>query len=239
MAILSVFEFWPLLLRGISVTLLLSVVAIAGGTILGLVIGVGLTSRNVVIRFILNGYSGIFRGSPLLVQLFMIYLGLAYLGFNVPVFAAAAIGFILHASAYVAEIVRGGIEAVPRGQFEASESLGLTRTQLMRRVVLPQTLRMVLPALASYNVSLIKDTSIASIVGFVDLMKEGQAVVALTGKPFETYFVIAVIYFAICFPLSRCVGYLEKRSIYSDRGPGAVKGVSRKLRTRPRLVEPR
>lgn len=206
---------WPALLKGLGFTLLLSCIAIIGGMILGILAGIGVSSKHRVIRAPFALYTGIFRGSPLLVQLFMLYLGLAYVGINVPVFAAACGGFILYAGAYIAEIVRSGIASVPRGQFEAAESLGLTRTQTMVRTILPQTLQIALPALLGFNISVVKDTSIASIIGFSDLMKEGTGVIAITSQPFETYLVIGVAYFLICFPLSRLVAKIERKSRFA------------------------
>lgn len=215
MDFVSVFQFWPLLLRGLAVTLELSAIAIVGGMIVGVLTGVGLASKNRYIRAPFLVYTAIFRGSPLLIQLFLIYFGIGYLGVNVPIFAAAGIGMVLYAGSYIGEIVRSGIEAVPAGQLEAAHSLGLTQFHSMARIVLPQTLQLVLPALIGFNVSLIKDSSIASIIGFVDLIREGQGIIALTNRPFETYLTVGLVYFCICFPISRIVNRIERKNRFS------------------------
>ncbi|MCU1527868.1 MAG: amino acid transporter permease [Frondihabitans sp.] len=211
MSFLTVFSFWPLLLSGFLTTLLLSAVAIVGGGIVGAVVGVAVTDAPRWVRWILTLYIGLFRGTPLLIQLFLIYLGLPYVGINLDVFAAAAIGFTLYGGAYVAEIVRSGLEAVPAGQREAAASNGLTYLQTLRHVVAPQSLRTATAPLLSFFLSVIKDTSIASIIGYVDIIQQGQAVIAITNQPFQAYVVVAAAYFAVCFPISLIVGRFEKR----------------------------
>lgn len=208
---LNVLQYWQLLLSGFGITLVLSAIAIIGGMLLGIFAGVGLVSHNPVIHSITAVYTSIFRGSPLLIQLFMIYLGLAYLGINMSVFSAASIGFILYAGAYVAEIIRAGIEALPRGQFEAAECLSFNRFITMTRIILPQVLRNAAPQLASFLLGVVKDTSLASILGFVDLTQQGQAIISLTDEPFQTLLVVAVLYFIICFPISRFADRLDRK----------------------------
>lgn len=208
---LNVLQYWQLLLSGFGITLVLSAIAIIGGMLLGIFAGVGLVSHNPVIYSITAVYTSIFRGSPLLIQLFMIYLGLAYLGINMSVFSAASIGFILYTGAYVAEIIRAGIEALPRGQFEAAECLSFNRFITMTRIILPQVLRNAAPQLASFLLGVVKDTSLASILGFVDLTQQGQAIISLTDEPFQTLLVVAVLYFIICFPISRFADRLDRK----------------------------
>ena len=208
---LDVLQYWPLLLSGLAVTMVLSAISIVGGMALGIVSGAGLVSRNPVSRAVATTYTSIFRGSPLLIQLFMIYLGLAYLGVNMSIFAAAVIGFILYTGAYVGEIIRAGINALPKGQFEAAECLAFNRFTVMVRVILPQVLRNSAPTLASFLLGVVKDTSLASILGFVDLTQQGQAIIALTNEPFQSLFVVAVLYFVICFPISRVANRLDRK----------------------------
>lgn len=212
MGFVKVLSFWPVLLRGLQTTLALSAVAIGAGSVVGLVVGVLLTARAPWVRATFRTYVSLFRGTPLLVQLFLIYLGPGSFGLAIGIFEAAAIGFTLYSGAYIAEIVRSGIQAVPTGQFEAAQSLGLHYVQVMARVIVPQTRTMITPALASFYLGVIKDTSLASIVGLADLISQSKIVIAATEKPFQTYAVVAAAYFIFCFPLSRVVARLERKS---------------------------
>ncbi len=211
MSFVETLSFWPLLLQGLLTTLFLSVIAIVGGTAIGVLVGVSVTDGPRPVRWLLNGYIGLFRGTPLLIQLFLIYLGLPYLGVNLDVFWAAIIGFSLYGGAYIAEILRSGLQAVPPGQYEAARSTGLTYFQTLRHVVLPQVIRTCTAPMLSFCLALIKDTSIASIIGYVDLIQQGRTVISITNLPFQTYLVVAAAYFAICFPTSFIVGRFEKR----------------------------
>lgn len=224
----TVLQYWSVLLSGLRMTLLLSFAAIAGGTLLGLLVGLLLTSKLAWLRAPFRVYVNVFRGTPPLIQLFMIYLGLPSLGLALNVLSAAVLGFVLYTAAYVAEVFRAGIEAVPPGQTDAALSMGLTYPQRMLRVILPQTVRVVTPALASFYLSLIKDTSLASIVGVSDLVAKGQAVIAVTQKPFQTYLIIAIGYFCICFPVSRIVSRIERRARRNDQYQERVKTVRRR-----------
>ncbi|MFT8329974.1 amino acid ABC transporter permease [Bifidobacterium psychraerophilum] len=210
-AFINVLQYWPLLLSGLAVTVVLAVISIVGGMALGILAGSGLVSNSHIVRVIASVYTSIFRGSPLLIQLFMIYLGLAYLGVNMSVYTAAGIGFVLYTGAYVAEIIRAGVNALEVGQFEAAESLAFNRFTTMVRVILPQVLKNSAPTLASFLLGVVKDTSLASILGFVDLTQQGQAIIALTNEPFQTLLVVAVLYFVICFPISRFADRLDRK----------------------------
>lgn len=209
---LNVLEYWPLLLTGLGTTLFLSAVSIVGSTIIGVLTGVGLASKSRLVRAPLAAYSAIFRGSPILIQLFMIYLGLAYLGVDIPVAAAAAIGFSLYGGAYIAEIVHSGITSVPSGQAEAASAFAFGRIATMTHVLLPQALRVMLPSITALWLGLIKDSSVASIIGYADLLNQGRTVIALTRAPFETYLLIALGYFIVCFPITLLVNRLERKS---------------------------
>lgn len=224
----TVLQYWPVLWSGMRMTLLLSFAAISGGTLLGLLVGLLLTSKLVWLRAPFRLYVNVFRGTPPLIHLFMIYLGLPSLGIALDVLPAAILGFVLYTGAYVAEVFRAGIEAVPAGQTDAALSMGLSYPQRMLRVVLPQTVRLTTPALASFYLSLIKDTSLASIVGVSDLVSKGQAVIAVTQKPFETYLVIAAAYFCICFPVSRIVSRIERRARRNDQYQERIKAVRKR-----------
>ncbi|GAA2308453.1 amino acid ABC transporter permease [Streptomyces sp. 5-10] len=199
---------------GLWATVELSVAAIATCTLLGLVIAAIRTSRIPVLAQLARCYLEVFRGTPLLVQMLFIYFGAVYLNIgNITVFGAALLALTLFQGAYVAEIFRAGIEAVPHGQWEASRVLGLTRAQTFRSVILPQTRSIVLPPLVGQYLSLVKDTSIAVVIGYAELLREGQAIVDRVGHPGETYLAIAVLYFVICSPLSIVVRRMERKAV--------------------------
>jgi polar amino acid transport system permease protein len=143
-----------------------------------------------------------------------IYFGAAYLGLaGMTVFGAALLALTLYQGAYIAEIFRAGIEAVPRGQWEAARILGLGRVQTYRSVILPQTRAIVLPPLVGQYLSLVKDTSIAVVIGYVELVRQGQAVIDRAGHPGATYLAVAVLYFVICYPLSLVVRRMERKAV--------------------------
>jgi len=202
----------PLLWRGLVITLLLSVAAIVGSTLLGLLAAILRTSRLPVARQIAVIYTELFRGTPVLITLMFIYFGVAYFGYDINLFAAGILGLSIYQGAYIAEIFRGGIEAVPKGQWEVSWILGLSRRQTFTSVILPQTRGIVLPPLVGQYLSLIKDTSIVSMIGMSELMHQGQAIVDRIGQPVVVYGLVALLYFVICFPLSRWVQHQQTRN---------------------------
>jgi polar amino acid transport system permease protein len=208
-----VFDSLPLLFQGLLMTLLLSVASMIGSTIVGLVAATLRTSRLPVGSQIARVYVEIFRGSPLLITLLVVYYGVAYAGYAMNVLVAAIIGISVYHGAYIAEIIRGGIEAVPRGQWEASRILGLSSTQTFTSVILPQTRKLVLPPLVGQYIALIKDTSLAFIIGLAELTRQGQSIIDRVGQPVLIYFLVAVIYFIICYPLSLWVQSLDRRRL--------------------------
>ena len=157
------------------------------------------------------GYIALFQGTPLLMQLFVVYYGLALIGLKLDAWVAVAIGFTLHASAYLGEIWRGSIEAVPRGQTEAAKALSLGYVSRMKDVILPQALRISLPATIGFLVQLIKGTSLAAIVGFTELARAGNIVSNQIFKPLLVFGIVGALYFAICWPLSLFGARLERR----------------------------
>lgn len=200
-----------LLWQGLETTALLSLAGIVGSTLLGLVSAALRTARILVLAQLSRLYVEVFRGSPLLIQLLFVYFGASYLGFSqMSTFTAAAIAISLYEGAYVAEILRAGIEAVPRGQQEAARVLGLSGRQTFVHVVLPQTRTVVLPPLIGQYLSLIKDTSLANVIGLTELLRQGQAIVDRIGQPVIVYLTVAAVYFIICYPLSLLVTYLER-----------------------------
>ena len=204
----------PFLWSGFLLTLALSAVSIVGSTALGLVVAALRTSRIPLIRGLARTYVEIFRGSPIPITLLFVYFGAAlYLGYSVNLFVAAAVGLSIYHSAFVAEIIRSGIEAVPAGQHEAAQILGLTPMQTFSWVVLPQTVKIALPPLVGQYISLIKDTSIASIIGLVELMKVGQSIVDRTSDPVSIYLIVAVCYFIVCYPPSVWVTRRQRKAL--------------------------
>ena len=192
----------------------LAAVSIAGSTLLGLAVAAVRTSRLPVLPLVARGYVEIFRGSPIPITLLFVYFGAAlYLGYSVNLFVAAAVGLSVSHSAFVAEIIRSGIEAVPVGQHEAAQILGLKPAQTFRWVVLPQTVKIVLPPMVGQYISLIKDTSIASIIGLAEMMKVGQSIVDRTSDPVSIYLAVAVFYFIVCYPLSVWVTRTQRKAI--------------------------
>ena len=200
------------LVAAIRWTLLLSAVAFAGGFLGGFVLALMRVSRSAPLRLVARGYIGLFQGTPLLVQLFIAYYGLpVLLGIRIEAWPAVASAFTLYASAFLGEIWRGAIMAVPESQWEAARALALRRGATLRKVILPQALRIAIPPTVGFLVQLIKSTSVASIIGFVELARAGQLIVNVTFQPMIVYPVIAVLYFAICWPLSLLAGQLERR----------------------------
>ncbi|MGF6511570.1 amino acid ABC transporter permease [Paraburkholderia sp. 32] len=204
---------FSILLQGLVTTLLLSIASIVGSTLIGLFAAVLRSFGPWGTARLARLYTELFRGTPVLITLMFIYFGVSYFGYAIDVFAAGVIGLSIYQGAYIAEIFRSGIEAVPKGQWEVSQILGLTRAQSFSFVVLPQTGKIVLPPLVGQYLSLIKDTSIVSMIGMSELMHGGQAIVDRVGKPVEIYGLVALIYFAVCFPLSQWVRHHDRRRL--------------------------
>ncbi|MFC3286387.1 amino acid ABC transporter permease [Paracoccus aerius] len=192
-------------------TLVLSAVAFLGGAVGGLLIALARTSGSKALRRISAGFIQVFQGTPLLMQLFLVYFGLAVVGLPIDPLLAAAVALTLHASAYLGEIWRGSIEAVPSGQTEAATALALSYPHRMRHVVLPQAMRIATAPTVGFLVQLIKGTSLASIIGFTELTRAGQIVNNATFKPFLVFGTVAILYFILCWPLSLMARRLEAR----------------------------
>ncbi|TIX19781.1 MAG: amino acid ABC transporter permease, partial [Mesorhizobium sp.] len=171
------------LMQGLKWTVLLAIVGFIGGGIFGILIALLRTSKNKVARTITAGYIGVFQGTPLLMQLFVVYYGVALLGIDVNAWIAVAVAFTLHASAFLGEIWRGSIQAVPKGQTEAANALGLHYVSRMKDVILPQALKISMPATIGFLVQLTKGTSLAAIVGFIELTRAGQIISNQTYRP--------------------------------------------------------
>lgn len=211
---------WPeflFILRSAGWTLLLTAVAFAIGSLGGGALAIMRLSRSRVLAQAAKIYILVIQSIPVLMVLFMSYYGLALFGIELPAFFAASASLAIYVSAYLAEIWRGSIESVPYQQWEASSSLALTRTQQYRYIIIPQAIRISLPPTVGFLVQLVKNTSIVSVVGFVELSRAGQLVNNATFRPFQVFAAVAAIYFLICFPLSRLSRYLEG-AMHAGRG---------------------
>ncbi|MDE0754593.1 MAG: amino acid ABC transporter permease [Woeseiaceae bacterium] len=202
---------FPLLLSGLRVTISLGAVSIVAGLVLGLAIALirlyGVRPAQLVARLFID----LFRSIPILVLLIVVYYALPFVGLSLSPFMSAALSLTLVSAAYTAEIFRAGIEAVPRGQFEASFALGLNYRQMMRDVILPQAIRIVIPPLTGNCINVIKDTALASVVAMPDLVKQATQAQALEANP-TPLIAAALMYIAILLPLVYLVGRLEKKS---------------------------
>lgn len=199
------------ILSAIRWTLILSAIAFVGGAVGGLIVALSRTSDSKALRRVSTGFIQVFQGTPLLMQLFLVYFGLAVVGLPINPLLAAAVALTLHASAYLGEIWRGSIEAVPSGQSEAATALALSYKDRMRHVVLPQAMRLATAPTVGFLVQLIKGTSLASIIGFTELTRAGQIVNNATFKPFLVFGTVAAFYFFLCWPLSLLARYMELR----------------------------
>ena len=189
----------------------LSLIALLGGGILGFVIALARISPLRSVRLASTAYVQLIQGTPLLVILFLGYFGLAAVGIRTSALVAAGVSLTIYVAAYLGEIWRGSIESVPKPQWEAAEGLALSRTQRMMKVILPQAIRIATPPTVGFMVQIIKNTSLASVVGFVELMRAGQIINNTLFEPFAVYAIIAVVYFAMCYPLSLFSERLERR----------------------------
>lgn len=197
-------------------TVLLSLIAFAGGGIVGLIIALSRTVDNKIARALSMGFIQLFRGTPLLLQLFLVFFGAPVIGLDVNPWVAAAVALTLNGGAFLGEIWRGCIEAVPRGQWEAAEALNLSYWNKMRDVVLPQAAKIAVPPTVGYLVQIVKGTSLASIIGFVELTRAGQVINNVTFEPMVVFSIVAALYFILCWPLSLLAAGMERRLAVSQ-----------------------
>lgn len=208
------FTLWDIarnLLLATRWTLLLSLVSFICGGLVGLALLMLRISAAWTAKMVARGIIEFFQGTPLLMQLFIAFFGLGLFGIDVPAWLAAGVALTLWTAAFLAEIWRGCVEAVPKGQWEAGKSLALTYSQQMRLIILPQALRIAIAPTAGFSVQVVKGTALTSIIGFVELSKAGTIVTNATYQPFTVYGLVALLYFVICYPLSRTAKYLERR----------------------------
>lgn len=204
----------PLLMHGVWITLLLTASGAILATLFGVVIASAQLFGGVVLRIIAETYLYIARGVPLLVLLFAMYYALPYAGIDLDPMSGGALVIGLYFAAFMAEVFRGAVLAVPKGQWEAGRSIGLRTPRIMADIILPQVLRIAGPPYINTVIMLVKGTSLVSIIGLADVTFVGRQIVERTLAPFEIFGGVAVIYFVICFALSRCGAYLERRASF-------------------------
>jgi len=208
------FSLWDIfrnLLLAARWTVLLSLIAFIGGSLVGLAL---LIARIAKLRFadqLVGGYVQLFQGTPLLMQLFLAYFGLALFGMNVSPWVAAALALTLYTSAFLTEIWRGCVAAVHKGQWEASTALAMSLSEQLRHVIGPQALRVAVPPTVGFLVQVIKGTALASVIGFIELTKAGTMITNATFRPFTVYACLALMYFALCYPISAWSKSLESK----------------------------
>ncbi len=201
----------PILAKGATITVELTAVTVAMGSVLGLALALARLSLRRPVQFLASFYIWVFRGTPLLMQLFFIYYGLPQFGLRLDPFPSAVIGLSLNAAAYIAEITRGAIQSIDKGQMEAALALGMSRGQAMRHIILPQSYRRLLPPMANEFIALLKDSSLVSTIQMVDLMRTAKLVESSTFRPFEIYFLAGLCYLTLTSFFSVAFGYLERR----------------------------
>jgi glutamine transport system permease protein len=208
----------PLLLEGALVTIEITAIAVSIGFLLGLFVSICRLSGVKIVQFIAVSYVNIIRGTPMLVQIFLIYFALPMIvGQRIDPFVAAVAACAINSGAYVSEIFRAGIQSVDRGQMEAGRSLGLSWGQTMQYVILPQAFKHVIPPLGNEFISMTKETSLVSVIGFEELTRRGQLIIAKTYGSFEIWITVAAIYLVMTFGIARLVSYLERRFATDDR----------------------
>ena len=207
----TVWDIFRNLLLAARWTVLLSLVAFAGGGLVGMALLLARLARLRGAERFMQLYAQLLQGTPLLMQLFLAYFGLGLVGIDVPAWLAAGVALTLYTSAYLGEIWLGCVSAVPKGQWEAADSLALNFGEKLRHVIGPQALRIAVPPTVGFLVQVIKGTALASVIGFVELTKAGGMIANASFKPFLVFGCVALLYFALCFPISLFAQHLERR----------------------------
>ena len=206
-----------LLLVGALVTLKITLLSVFCGVVICLFVGIAEMSKKRIIRYPAKIYVDLIRGTPLLVQIFIIYFAVpALLSTRIDPYYAAVIACSINSGAYVAEIFRAGIQSIDKGQFEAGRSLGLNWVQTMSKIIVPQAFRRTIPQLGNEFIAMLKDSSLVSVIGFEELTRKGQLIIASTYKSFEIWSAVALIYLVMTLSISRFVAFLEKK--YNSNG---------------------
>jgi len=203
-------------IEGAQYTVIIAFFTVLLGSLFGLFLSLLKLSNNKIFKFIAAAYIEFIRGTPILVQLYIIYYGLPVIGIELPDMLAGVVTLSINSSAYVAEIIRAGINAVDKGQMEAARSLGMSNAMAMRLIIIPQAFKNILPALGNEFITIIKESSIVSVIGIGELMYKADTVRGNTALPFEPLIVAAIIYFILTFSLSKLLGMAEGRLKRSD-----------------------
>ncbi|WMJ82444.1 amino acid ABC transporter permease [Clostridium sp. MB40-C1] len=208
-------EMLPILLKGSIMTIELTVISVILGSVIGIFISLLKLSKFKILSKIASFYTWLLRGTPMLLQLFVFYYGLPFVGVELEPMQAAIIGLSLNSGAYMAEIIRGGILSIDKGQFEACKALGFTYMQTMKRIILPQTFKNIIPAVGNEFITMLKDTSLVSVIAMTELMRTAQLQLSATAKPVEALFITGVLYLAMTTIFTTVFGGLEKKlSVY-------------------------
>ncbi len=209
---------FPLLLLGAGVTVQITALSVGFGLLIGMFVGIARLSQVKLVKFFATVYVDFIRGTPLLVQIFLIYFALPMIiGQRIDPFIAAITACSVNSGAYVAEIFRAGIQSIDKGQMEAGRSLGMTWTQTMRFIILPQAFKRIIPPLGNEFIAMLKDSSLVSVIGFEELTRRGQLIIARTYGSFEIWLTVAFIYLVMTLTISRLVDYLERRYKIDDK----------------------
>lgn len=207
-----IWDNFPILLQGAVITIQITVMAVGCGFFIGMIAALANLSRFKIIRLLVKCYVELFRGTPLLVQIFMIYFALPMvIGQSINPYVAAVTACSINSGAYVSEIFRAGIQSIDKGQMEAGRSLGLTWAQTMRYIVMPQAFKAIIPPLGNEFIAMMKDTSLVSVIGFEELTRRGQLIIARTYGSFEIWTAVAIIYLVMTLSISQLVAFLERR----------------------------
>ena len=202
----------PLLLAGAGITLEITAMSVGFGLLIGMIIGVARLASIKPVRYAANFYVDFIRGTPLLVQIFLVYFALpTIIGQRIDPFFAAICACSINSGAYIAEIFRAGIQSIDKGQMEAGRSLGMTWYQTMRYVIMPQAFKRIIPPLGNEFIAMLKDSSLVSVIGFEELTRRGQLIIARTYASFEIWLAVAVIYHTMSLTVARLVGLMERR----------------------------
>lgn len=209
-------NYYMFFVNGAKFTIFLAFFTVLIGVMLGVILALMKLSNKKILNIIATAYVEFIRGTPVLVQLYIVFYGLPHIGISLPDFVAGIIALSVNSSAYVAEIIRAGIQAVDKGQMEAARSLGMPPAMSMRYIIIPQAIKNILPALGNEFIVVIKESSIASIIGIHELMYNADTVRGNIFQPFEPLIVAAIMYFLMTFTLSKIIGTFERRMKTSD-----------------------
>lgn len=204
-------EIFPFFLKGLSMTVQVAFISLVTCTSIGLVLGIFRAGKNILIKRLIGVYVSFVRGTPFVVQIFIIFFILPEWGIQLEAFQAALLAMAIMGSAFICEIVAGGIDSIPRGQWEAASSSGLSLFQQLRFVIVPQSMKVILPPLVGQYVLLIKDTSVISVIGVMELTRVGWLTVVRIPEGLMVFSLVGALYFVISYPLILLSNYLEKR----------------------------